>query len=327
MGKRYLRSIVADFQSLTPSADITPVDLPVNPLSHLILTIELTLSSSQAAANTFRSVQPFLDVVADLSVRLRGENIVQGSLADIAVANAALHGYGPALVEPHPAATGGRSASFLISFSRVPYWEEEALPPSTRGQLRWHMTAGALPAGYASARWALEAVELIESEPARYVKYTTLTRSLTATGRQRVPLPLGNDIVGVLLFDPASEADGTRAYAWRKVKCMVDNVEQYYAESNWESLREALERRCGAYRLRWGHQHDEAAADTRTSQEHSAIAGTPPLQYGYLDFDPLRDGRYLLDTAGRASVELDLSSDVSTGTVRYIPVELISIKR
>jgi hypothetical protein len=327
MGKRYLRSIVTDFQSLTPSADIAPVDLPVNPLSHLILTIELTLTGSQAGANTFRTVQPFMDMITDLSVRLRGENIVQGSLADLAVLNAVLHGYGPALVETHPTATGGRSASFVISFSRVPYWEEEALPPSTRGQLRFHMTAGALPTGYTSARWALEAVELIESEPARYLKYTTLTRALTATGRQRVPLPLGNDLVGVLLFDPASEADATRQYGWRKTKVMVDNVEQYYAESNWESLRETLERRCAAYRLRWGHQHEEATADTRTSQEHSVIAGTPPLQYGYLDFDPLRDGRFLLDTAGRASVELDLNSDVSTGTIRYLPVELISIKR
>jgi hypothetical protein len=327
MAKRFLRSIVSDFQTLTPSGDVQPVDLPVNPLSHLILTLELTLASSQGAANTFRTLQPFLDVITDLSVRLRGENIIQGSLRDIAVLQAVLHGQGPAVVEPHPTATGGRSASFLISFSRVPYWEEEALPPSTRGQLRFHMTAGALPSGYNAARWALEAVELIESEPARYLKYTTLTRALAASGRQRVPLPLGNDLVGVLLADPSAENDATRQYAWRKVKLLVDNVEQYYPESNWESLRETMERRCCGYRLRWGHQHDEATTDTRTSQEHAAIADQPPLQYGYLDFDPLKDGRYLLDTAGRASVELDLNSDVSTGTVRYLPVELVGIKR
>jgi len=157
------------------------------------------------------------------------------------------------------------------------------------------------------------------------LKYTTLTRSLAATGRQRVPLPIGNELLGVQLFDPSDEIDTGAAYAFGKVKILKDNVEQYFAESNWESIREASERRAPGYHLAWGHVHAQAAADTSVGEETLLVADRPPLQYGYLDFDPLKDGSFSLETDGAASLDLDMNSDVSSGTVRIIPVELVNV--
>jgi hypothetical protein len=54
-------------------------------------------------------------------------------------------------------------------------------------------------------------------------------------------------------------------------------------------------------------------------------ADIPPLQYGYLDFDPLKDGTFSMETAGASQLDLDLNSDVSAGTVRILPVELVKI--
>jgi len=325
MGKRFLRSIVTDFQTLTASADIVPVDLPVNPLSQVVLTLAFTKNVAAQATSLGQLMMPILQSITDLSIRHRGENIIQGSLMDIAVMNAVLTGQLPGVGEIAQADNEIQFVSVPINLSRKAYWHEEAFPATQRGNLRFFMTAGAISALYDAFSWSLEAVELIEDTPVRFLKYTTLTRVIAASGRQRLPLPIGNDMLGALLFDPSDETDAVNAYAFGKVKILKDNVEQYYAESNWENLRETMTRRVPNWNQAWGHIHAQAAADTATGEEQNTAADRPPLQYGYLDFDPLKDSSYSLETAGAASLDLDLNSDVSSGTVRVLPVELVNI--
>jgi hypothetical protein len=325
MGKRFLRSIVTDFQTLTASADITPIDLPVNPLTHIILTLNLTLSPAQAATASMRTVTPFLQMISDLSIRHRGENIIQGSLQNVAFLNWLLTGYQPWGREFHGTNNVVRSMSFLLSFSRVPYWHEEAFPATMRGNLRFFMTAGALPTGYTAAQWAVESVELIEDNPTRFLKYTTLTRAVVASGRQRISLPIGNDLLGLLLFDPSDETDATMQYLFGKVKILKDNVEQYFSSSNWEALAAELGRRGLSPLSTWGHRHEQLAADTSTGDPVFLTADLPPIQFGYLDFDPLKDGSFSLETAGAAALDLDMDADTNTGTVNVVPVELVVV--
>jgi len=326
MAKRYLRSIVSDFQTLTASADITPVDLPVNPLSHLILTLRARKNPAAQVTGAGRLMVTIIQQITDLSVRHSGESIIQGRLDDLAVLNAIVTGIPPSAGEINYALNQEQFVNLLLSFSRVPYWHEEAFPATQRGKLRFHMTAGALPGGYDQVIWALEAVELIEDEPARFLKYTPATRTIAATGRQRIPLPIGNDILGVLLFDPNDETDATISYAMGKVKLLKDNVEQYFPESNWESLRESTTRRLANYLSAWGHRHNQAATDTDTGEEMHTIADRPPLQYNYLDFDPLNDGSYALDTRGAGSLDLDINADIAgDAVVRVTPIELVPV--
>jgi hypothetical protein len=323
VGKRFLRSIVQEPTTLTVAGDITPVDLPVNPLSYLILTLFVE-QPAQQVTNAWTLLSDFYAAVSDLSIRHKGEQIIQGTLADIMMVNAILH-----QGTPHGTHLSGignnRAMSFLISLARQPFLHAEAFPATMRGNLRFHMTVADVTPGTGTAlQWALEAVELIEDTPTQYLKYTTNSRAIVATGRQRVPLPIGNEILGVLLFDPATEITTAEAFAWGKVMVLKDNVQQYYVESNWESIRGELGRRIGAAMSKFGHVHGHAAADTMTGQEQVRL-NEPPHQYGYLDFDPLRDGSYSLETAGASDLELDLNSDVSAGTARYVPVELIKV--
>ncbi len=326
MGKRYLRSIVSDLQTLTASADVTPIDLPVNPLSFLVLTINAEVNGAQEVQDDAVPIVNHLGMITDLSIRHRGENILQGSGADLAMLSYLLTGVPPWGREWSYGDNTFTSRSFILPLTRRPYDPEEAFPATTRGQLRFHMTAGAALGVYDNFQWALEAVELVEAAPKRYLKATTLTRALAATGRQRIPLPLGNQLAGLLLFDPTDENDATETYAFGKVKLLKDNVEQYYAESNWESLAADMALRVQNLMGAFGHTHVQAAADTGVGGAGHRTADMPPIQYGYMDFDPLKDGSYLLDTAGASDVELDLNSDVSTGTVRVIPVELVELK-
>lgn len=325
MGKRYLRSIVSDFQTLTASADITPVDLPVNPLSHLILTLALTKNVAAQVTDLGNLMMAITTQITDLSIRHRGENIIQGSLNDLIVLSSLLTGAVPGVGEFAQADNEVQFVSAIIPFCRTLYDHDEAFPATSRGNLRFFMTAGAISSLYDAAAWSLEAVELIEDTPSTFLKYTTLTRALAASGRQRMPLPIGNDLLGVLLFGPADEVDSTIAFDFGKVKILKDNVEQYFAESNWESLRADMCRRVPGYRTAWGHIHAQAAADTETGEEQNKVADRPPLQYGYLDFDPLNDSSYALDARGVSALDLDLNADTSSGTVRVIPVEMISV--
>lgn len=324
MGKRFLRSIVQDQLTLSATGPITTIDLPVNPISFLILTVLLE-RPDESATSAGRILSDCFLGIDDVSIRHKGEQIIQGSLADLTMLAACLTGY-----IPHGAflrAIGQeQSMSFLLPFSRVPYWHEEGFPATSRGNLKFHANVlDASPGSATAMSIMLEALELTEDEPRRYLKATTNTRALAATGRQRVPLPLGNEILGCLLFNPATEITATEQSAWGKVKVMKDNVEQYYVESNWESLRADVGMRVPLARLMGGHVHPHAAADTSTGQE-ALLLNQPPAQYGWLDFDPLKDGSFALETAGASDVELDLNSDVSTGTARYLPVELVKVK-
>ena len=88
MAKRFLRSIVSDFQTLAASADIVPVDLPVNPLSHVVLTLAFTKNVAAQVTSLGNLIVLMLQSITDLSIRHRGETIIQGSLMDMAVLNA-----------------------------------------------------------------------------------------------------------------------------------------------------------------------------------------------------------------------------------------------
>jgi len=324
VGKRFLRTIVQEPTTIAAVGDIAPIDLPVNPLSRLWLTLFLE-EPAQQVTNAWTLLSDFYAAISDLSVRHKGEMIIQGSLADVMMLNGVVTRAWP--FGTHLSGIGNnKSMTFPLSFSRQPYWHNEAFPATSRGNLRFHMSVLDFTPGTATAlQFAIEALELIEDDPKQYLKYTTNTRVLAATGRQRVPLPIGNELAGVLLFDPATEITVAEAFAWGKVKVMVDNVEQYYAESNWESLRESLAERGMLGMNDLGHVHGHAAADTVTGDEQ-VRRNEPPHQYAYLDFDPLLDDSYLLETAGHADVELDLNSDVSAGTARYLPVELVRVR-
>jgi hypothetical protein len=323
MGKRFLRSIVSDQVNIAAAGDITPIDLPVNPLSFLLLTLWIERPDEDAVSAHRMMSDAFL-AISDLSVRFRGEQIIQGSLADLTMAAALLTNYTP--WGSNVAGLGQRqSMTFLLPFSRRPYVPDEAFPATTRGSLRFHMTVLDVTPGTGTALdFALEACELIESAPTRYLKYTTNTRTPAATGRQRVPLPIGNSLLGVVLFDGLTEITATEAFVWGKVKLLRDNVEQYYVESNAESLRFDVANRVPGVATRFGHMHASDGTAVPTGDEILDL-NRPPLQYGYLDFDPLGDGSYALDTRGVSTLDLDMNVDSIAGTpvARYLPIELV----
>lgn len=332
MAKRFLRSIVQPRIALTAAADVAPVDLPVNPVSRLILTLFGT-QVAETAGGLYSSVFDFLNLITALSVRRQGENLIAGTLSEIAILNARLTEQQISGGKFRDAVGAIRSLSIPISFSRYAYWHEEALPAVKRGDLQFFMTAGALPASFSALQWQLECVELIEDEPQRYLKYVASQKNQLVAGQYDLPLPIGNPILGVLLFDPEPIATLGRISTLGQVKLLKDNVEQFYPLSDWESLMNDLWASVPELHRYFEVRHTENLAAAYAQFANTAPwkidSDSAPQQWGFMDFDPLRDGSYMLETEGAAALQLRAFADagIAGGNVRYLPVELVPATR
>lgn len=317
----FLRTVL--IQNRTEAADRTfQEDLPVNPLSHILVTLRADL----VAADTSSPLLDLLNMVPSLGVQFRGQDIIRGSLADLAVLNAVVTGWVPYGQKIQDALDEGLSITVPISFSRRPFWTNEAFPAVRRGDLRLEMTVDVAVGNFDGLALQVETVELLDETPERHLKYTTNTRTFATTGEESVRLPIGNPLLGVLLFGSTVPTGTSRTATWEQIRVKVDNVESFYARANWDTLSGEIYRRIGGADTRLNehiHRYNGAAAafaNTLQPQRDTGILDN----YAYLDFDPLLDGSYALETAGRADVVIQ--RDVGTADVgRYIPVELVSV--
>lgn len=331
--KHFIRSIVQPVTAFVASAINGPIDLPVNPLSFLLFRLRVT-RAAETAAGLYTMLNDMVKLASNVNVQLLGQNIVNGSLQDVMMFNAHAFGQHPRVTRSVSTTGAVAEAVFPICFGRRTYWDMECLPPVARGNLRFQWTAAALPANFSAVSWAVEAVELIEAAPKQYLKYIANTKALTATGQFDAPLPIGNKIMGVLLFEPNIFGTTARAFSWGQVKLLVDNFEQYYPLSDWEALvgRYSFDVRPDPFNVS-DHTHVEnlaAAYAQFASSDGPQFAGKTfsPDQYAFMDFDPNQDDMYLLETAGHADVKLRGFADAAApnNTVLWYPGEIVAIQ-
>lgn len=331
--KHFLRTIIQPEGIVTVSSQQLPVDLPVNPLSVMYLKLVGT-EAAETVGGLASMLNSMMNFVTNIQVQLLGQNIINGSLADLVMFNARAFGLFPKMTRMVSTAGAVRAWSFPLSFSRKPFWQSECLPPVARGNLRFFITFGALPAQITAPLWALETVELLDAKPTRYCKYIQNTKALTATGQYDAPLPIGNPLFGIMLFEPSIFGTTANALSWGQVKLLVDNVEQYFPLSDWEQLvlgSEGIKNFDPMLVSDHAHTENLAAAYAQFAATDAPVFRGPnssPDQYAYLDFDPLEDDQYLLETVGHADVKLRGFADAATpnGTVLWYPGELVTIQ-
>jgi hypothetical protein len=222
---------------------------------------------------------------------------------------------------------GVRSLVFPLCLGRRQYDPESCFPATTRGNLVFEMDAGADGAAYDDINFSVEAVELIESTPREYVKYVRQARD-SVIGQFDARLPIGNPLLGILLFDTGLAASNDEVLSWGSVKLLKDNVEQYYPLSDYETLAGMLKTQMGAaHAIIAGHTHlaSEGGGAELASDDMEQVASTGDRGYAYLDFDPLRDGRYQLETEGAADLLIRGNGDEATA-VRYYPLERVTVR-
>jgi hypothetical protein len=326
MGKRYLHSIAQPNTDLVASASITPFDLPVNPLSFLLLRLEIT-NVAPAAILTYSAIDDAITQITGIRVLHKGEQIISGSLRDLMVLNAVYQHAFPGWSGLDNTDDAVRSLVFPICLGRRMYDPESCFPATTRGNLRFEMDAGADGAGYDDINFSVETVELIESTPREYLKYVRQARDSVA-GQFDAPLPIGNGLFGILLFDTGLAGSSDNVLSWGTIKLLKDNVEQYYPLSDYETLAGMLKTQMGqGHAIIGGHVHltSEGAGAELVSDDMEQRASTGDRGYAFLDFDPLRDGSYEMETAGAADLKIRGQGDEATA-VRYYPIERVMVK-
>lgn len=323
---RFLRRIALANEDVPASAPRQPFDLPVNPLSLILLRFQVT-NASPAALDTASIIDDIITQITDVTIRHNGENIIQGQLRDLVALNARAFGLYPGVDLTTTLNAALRSVVFPICLGRKPFDPKCCFPATQRGNLQMLWTAGADGAGYSDINASVETIELIEAEPTEYVKYTTRAGT-SVVGEFDVRLPIGNPLLGVLLFDTGLFGSTDEVTSWGQIKLLKDNVEQYYAQTDIEVLAaecEAVVMRGGTWK---GHQHqfNGAAAALDQSDDADLAVSTGLQGYAYLDFDPTGDKMYMLETAGASDLLIKGNGDEAT-TIRTLPIELVSVKK
>ena len=152
----------------------------------------------------------------------------------------------------------------------------------------------------------VESIQLLDANPERFLRMITQSRALTV-GDPDFELPKGNDYAGILMFEPDVADAGVATGNIRDVRLLVDEVEFGIANARFEAMRDGFEYK--------GKAFDSYGFDA-----------LPPLaNYGFIDFDPLKDDSYLLPTIGRSSVKLRPTLD-GAETIRVVPIELVRVE-
>jgi hypothetical protein len=326
MGKRFLHTVVQPNTDIVTTVNITPFDLPVNPLSFLLLRFQMT-NLDPAVMDVYDSLDELMGQITGVRVLHKGEQIISGSLRDLATLNAVYMRAFPGWSHISPINDAVRSVVFPICLGKRMYDPVSCFPATTRGNLRFEMDIGAEPASYDDINFSVEAVELIESDPTEYLKYVRQARDSVA-GQFDAPLPIGNPLLGILLFDTGLSGSTDEVLSWGTVKLLKDNVEQYYPLSDYETLAGMLNAQMrSTFGMYVNHVHGFIAPGPAADITDKAgmLVSTGPQGYAYLDFDPLRDGSYEMETAGAADLKIRGQGDEATA-IRYYPIERVMVR-
>lgn len=315
----FLRSVLAQKEAITASTVIT-YDLPVNPLSAIFLTF--AWRDGSALGNAGDPVADLLSFLQKIEVLYKGQAIISASGADLAFMATRLLRRPLAMVNLVDAAAEEHWLTIPITFGRRAYDPKYAFPASKRGELQLQITYPAAVGTVDSPKALIETVELFDTTPSHYLKYTTISKTPSAAGEHDVDLPIGHRILGIGFFATQVPTGvlASRDIDWFKL--LVDNSETRYSKSNWESFWTEDQIIQGYDPVQQRHTHAQAAnTDVVTGMQLYGIVG--PARYAFIDLDPLGDETYVLDTAGRSRVHLHINANTTFTAIRILPVEIL----
>lgn len=298
---KFIHSVVAQDETITKDTVVT-WDLPVNALSFLILTIKCL--NAAAVEATKYEIENLLKKVL---ITFKGTSVIDLSGVELDTYNALTFKNLPILGNQVATNDAVRTLALIVPFGRKLYDAAECFPATRRGELTLQITfntAAATP-NIDGGMIQIESVELPEAKPGQYVKVTTLTKTPTAVGLHDVDLPIGNEYIGVQMHATTVPIGIVWTKSISNLRVLVNNSEYNYAKTNWESLHGMLLNRIG---------HREPY-DLDADHDHY-------LDSALLDFDPLGDDKFLVDTKGFASFKLRIYADIANLILLH-PIEIV----
>jgi len=278
------------------------LDLPVNPISHLVITLD---GYNVTDETTMAEILGFLNKV---TVVHRGNSIIDLESEDLAFLQEALGFGAPVLTSNIATDNYARELTLIVPFGRMLFNPDECFHATKKGELQLHLDCTVPTTSFDNGIINIEACELLGATPSHYLKSTLLAVAAPgATGNNDISLPIGNDIAKILLYTTTIPAASSHTWGIQDIKVLVDNSEYGYVSTKGK---------CQKGLLSWvgmGKTHDIAAYGSIKSGH-----------YFMLDYDPLGNGMFLLNTEGKSSVKVRMNMGVDEAA-KVIPVELVKI--
>lgn len=321
----FIQSIMAHDEAVTLGTVVT-YDLPVNPLSHILINIigEHKALDASFVANPFN----ICDVFKKIEVLYKGSAVYSMTGKDAVAAGVFVNGFETWDVNSQEIENAHWTWTVLVPLTRILYSPVECFPRTTRGELILQIT---YDNGDNVHYWddfvvQIETVELPDASPTQFIKQTTLSLTPTASIPFDLSLPIGNPISELVVYQWAVQSGVDVRSAADKMEILVDNKNHFYPESFVESLQNMAGRmRCPpGY---WGnhvHKLIDAEAPAQGQYTSAPIPKTVWMQrWLHIPFDIFRNGEYALETAGKSDVTLRFDV-VKPGEFRVIPVEVVA---
>ena len=317
----FTHSVVVQNEDMTAGESPT-WDLPVSPLSHLLLTIKFTQTTETLQC-------PFVDIPALLSkveVLYKGAGVTSMNGLDLLACGILICDFESWGVNATGQAEAERSLTFLVPFGRQLYSPIECYPSTSRGELILQITWQSTFSTYIdNVKLQVEAVELPDAHPERFLKMTTSHVTPTAIADYDVELPVGNQISDIVLWGTTIPIVTADTATIAKIQIRKNNSEFMYSKANFETLHNMMGRLRAAPGY-WGlHTHDILAA---------LAAGDPvgindPMEHILsnhllVPFDVRRDMVHILKADDTKDLKIRISPDDQLA-VRVIPCEVVAV--
>lgn len=285
----------------TAATEVKKIDLPVNALSHLIISLDAYNATDEA---TLAELLAFVNTV---KVEHNGVGVVSLQGEDLYALNCKLYGRRPVLLGKLATDNQHRCLSLVVPFGRGIFDPEECFPASKKGELTLSLDMTAPATSSDNGTVNIEAVQLVGASPRRFLRSIMKVVSAPgATGDNDVELPIGNDIAAILLRLTTWPATATHTYGVDGVTVKVDEEEYGYSFARAQCLS-------GDLIHHWDTQHGAIAAQ----------GAIQPASVLVVDYDPNDDDNYLLQTQGKSRVHMVLNMGVDEAT--YVTVlELVN---
>lgn len=317
----FIHSVLAQNETVTQNT-VRSYDLPVNPLSFILLTLKFTQTAIGGLAGDWDKVDA---MIAKVEVLYKGSAIYSSNGSDLCALDNMLLGYEPWINNRLGVDEEETFFTFLIPLGRKLYCPRECFPRSVRGELILQITYQAVFQEFDEVRAQIETVELPEASPERFLRVTTLSITPSAIGELDVELPIGNLLAGVLFFGTTKPAGAADTFTLQYSQLLIDNQRRYFSHINAESWRQMAAIRHKPPIAHAYHQHQLVATPPAQFDMTGPVLyrNDWTLQHMWWDFDPLRDGTYLLDTAGASDIVARIYAGAQDA-LRVLPCELVA---
>lgn len=316
----FIHSVLAQNETVTANTVIS-YDLPVNPLSFILLTLRFQQNKADVQMD-WDKVDAMLSKV---EVLYKGSAVFSASGSDIEGLNAMLLGYVPWINNRYGADDEYTFFTFLIPLTRFLYSPREAFPSSIRGELILQVTYASAFTDIDGVSAQIETVELPDAAPEEFMKVTTLSVTPAAAGELDIELPIGNKLAAVLFFGTTIPLADANTQTLQYGQLLINNMRRYISQTNFECWRQLSALRypppiAHGYHI---HQLDGAAYAQYMDTSVVKYRNDRSLQHLWWDFDPTRKGEYIIDTRGFSQFVARVYAG-DTSALRVLPVELMA---